>query len=220
MARGGKLKGEDMLQTRRLEVFVRKNRLTTEEWFDLIEDRRKLIKPHLSSFMLPELGLIKCMSNESNFLHELRFDAPVLTGDTRFSLETQGIFCRQKWSDMVRIPNSGYCAPPGGVNCPNGTMWIWGLTCSGLWILATIGFVGESGYKDHGRERAKTVDIIETDIPMIVTKTKHSLQEIWGELGNVIKNWAEHRKTLYEQAIGFAQMVEIEEHALSLVPNK
>ncbi|OGZ32542.1 MAG: hypothetical protein A3H02_00150 [Candidatus Niyogibacteria bacterium RIFCSPLOWO2_12_FULL_41_13] len=209
-----------MPSTKGLEVFVRKNQLIDEEWFGLIEARRELIKPHLDSFTLPELGTLECMRSETSFTHMLRLDIATTIGDERFSLKTQGIFRIQPWSAVERIPNSGHRPPPGGVNCPDGTMRVWGLTRSGLWVLVTIGFVGENGYKDRGYERARTVEIVETDLPAIATKTKEKPQRMWKELGKVIKGFAEHRKSLYNQALNLAQMVEVEELAFSLIPKE
>jgi len=200
-----------------LEVFVRRKQLTDEEWFGLIENRRELIKPHLDSFYLSELGSLECLKSEG-FSHALRYDAPALTGDKLFSLETQGIFRTQCWSAVEKIPDSGHQPPPGGVNVLDGTMQVWGLTRSGLWILAAISFVGESGYKERGYERARTVNITEADLPTITAKTKEKPQQIWEELGKAIKSWSEHRESLYNQALGFAKLVDIEEFAFSLIP--
>lgn len=207
-----------MPSTKGLEMFVRKNQFVDEEWFGLIEARHELIKPHLKSFTLPELGELECMGNAFNVTHMLKLDVSTTTGDERFSLKTQGIFRTQQYSAVERVPNSGYRPPPGGVKCPDGTMQVWGLTRSGLWVLVTIGFVGEEGYKGHGYERARTVKIVETDLPTIVARTKEKPQWVWEELGKVIKGFAEHRKSLYNQALGLARMVEVEEFAFSLIP--
>lgn len=205
-----------MPSTKGLEVLVRKDRLTGEEWIGLVEARRELIKPHLDSFTFPELGALECLRSEVNFEHAIQSDGPAVTGDERFSLKTQGIFRVQSWSAMERIPKSGYIAPPGGISCPDGTMRVWGLTRSGLWVLASIGFAGGYGYKGRGYERATTVDIAEADLSTIIAETKEDPQEIWKELGDVIKRLAERRKALYDQAVNLARMVMIEELALSL----
>jgi hypothetical protein len=209
-------KGEGMPSTEGLEMFIRKNQLTDEEWFDLIEARRELIKPHLDSFTLPELASLECMRSESH-THELSFDVSTSTGDERFSLKTQGVFHMQPWAAVERIPNSGYRPGYGQVGCPDGTMRVWGLTRSGLWVLVTIAFTGEPGYKDRGREQARTVEIIEADLPTIARMTKEKPQLMWEEIGRAIKGWSEHRKHLYHNALNLARMVEIEELALSLI---
>ena len=197
-----------------LEMFVRRKQPTDEEWFGLIENRHELIKPHLVSFILEYLGSLEWLDS-GNFKHALRYDAPALTGDKQFSLKTEGIFKAQPWSAVEKIPNSGY---QDGISVPDGTMQVWGLTQSGLWIIAAISYVGESGYKGRGYERAKTVNITEADLPAIVAKTKEKPQQIWKELGKAIKSWSEHRKSLYNQALGFARMVDIEDFAFSLIP--
>lgn len=210
-------KEEGMPSTKGLEVFVRKNQLADEEWFGLIEARRELIKPHLDSFTLPELGMLECMQSEG-INHALSLDISTSTGDPRFSLKTQGLFRMQAWSAVERIPNSGY--RPADFSCPDGTMRVWGLTRSGLWVLVTIGFLGEGGYKGRGYERARTVEIVETDLPTIATKTKERPQRMWQQLGEVVRGFAEHRKFLYNQALNLARIVEIEELAFSLIPEE
>ncbi|OGZ29780.1 MAG: hypothetical protein A2931_00595 [Candidatus Niyogibacteria bacterium RIFCSPLOWO2_01_FULL_45_48] len=207
--------------TEGLEALIgKKGRITDTEWLVLIEARRKLIKPHLDSFTLPILGSLKCLRNELSFKHEIDCDISVSGGDQRFSLKTQGFFWAQPWSAVERISNSGSCNWPGYVACPDGTMHIWGLTRSGLWVLVTIEFVGESGYKERGYERAKSVKIFEADLRAIIEKTKENPRHMWSHLGAVIKSFAERRKCLYNQALDLARMVEIEELALSIVLGK
>ncbi|MBZ9578220.1 hypothetical protein KJA13_04325 [Patescibacteria group bacterium] len=200
-------------------MLVRKHPPSDEEWLDLIEARRSLIKPHLDSFTLPKLGELKCLRTESwTEGHDL-YDALTIrdtltvTGDTRFSLKTQGIF-RRPWSGIQRIPNSGYRAPGGG--CPDGTMYIWGLTRAGQWILAKVEFKGEPGYKKRGYERATRVHIEESDLATIIAKTKSTSEEIWRELGKAIKDWTKARHQLYRRAREIARIIRIEELALSL----
>ncbi len=211
-------KEEGMPSTKGLEVFVRRSQLTDEEWFGLIESRRELIKPHLDLFTLPELGALECMRSESSSTHKLRLDVSITTGDEQFSLKTQGIFRIQPWSAIERIPNSDYRPSPGGVNYPDRTMRVWGLTRSGMWVLVTIGFVDEDGYKGRGYERAMTIEIVKADLPTIAAKTKEKPQQMWKELGKAIKSFMEHRESLYNQALNLARMVEIEELAFSLIP--
>jgi hypothetical protein len=209
-----------MSETKGLRIFLRQKQITDKEWLDLIEARRELIKPHLDSFTLPELGALECLRTELNFTHCLGNDLTITTGDESFSLKTQGIFRVQPWEAIERFPNSGYCPSPGGVKCPSGTMLVWGLTRSGLWILVTIGFRGEDGYKERGYERAITVKIVETDLPTIVATAKEKPQKMWEALGKAIRGFAKHRKAIYEEALDLAQMVENEELAFSLISNE
>ncbi len=207
-----------MPSTDGLEGFVRKDQLTNEEWLGLIEARRSLIKPHLDTFTLPELGSLQCLRSETSFTHALNLDVSATIGDERFSLKTQGLFYEQPWSAEERIPNSGACRDPGDCPCPDGVKRIWGLTRSGLWVLVTVSFVGEEGYKNRGYEKAYTVEIQEVDLPTIVAITKEKPQKMWLKLGEAIKKWAGFRKGLYDQALGLAQAVEAEELMFSLIP--
>lgn len=198
-----------------IEMLVRKKQLTEDEWCKLLECRRSLIKPHLKSFTLPALGDLKCMQTE-NSTHELSMDAPWLTGDRRFTLKTQGIFHRSR-SSIVEISNSGFRASSGGCDCPDGTMYIWGLSRKGEWILAKVKFTGESGYKERGCQRAFELDIHEADIQVIIETTKSKSGEIWKVLGESISNWVAFRKELYNDAASVLRIVQIEEMALSLI---
>jgi len=204
-----------MPNTEGLEVLVRKQPLTMDDWLKLIKARCDLISPHLSSFTLSKLGDLKCLRTELSFTHSLLADLSYTTGDRWFSLDTQGIFYCSK-SGIERIPNSGYQAPPGGVSCPDGVMYLWGFTRDASWVLVKVRFKGETGYKCRGYERAKEVNVEFAKLEEIITKTKSTPEEIWRELGKAIKGWAERREQLYHKALQMAQTVETEELALSL----
>jgi len=199
-----------MPSTKGLETFVRKKQITDEEWDDLIEDRRELIKPHLDFFTLPELGSLFCVKDGESCQHELKYDVSVSTGDPRFSLKTQGIFRKQPWCSVKQPSIDRY-----------GTMRVWGLARSGLWVLVTIGFIEED--KDsHGFKvgRAINVDIVESDLSTIVRETNQEPQLIWEELGKAIQGWAESRKQIYDKALDLSLMVQFEELAFSLIPKE
>jgi len=199
-----------MPTTKGIELLVRKDPISDEEWYSLIEARRSLIKPHLNLFSLRELGNIQCLEQEGpTFLHGLYApfsDTPAVTGDTRFSLKTQGIFYHP-WSGDQR---SGY---------PHDEMmYIWGLTRDGLWLLVEVKFKSEAGYKGRGYERAQTVHIQESDLPTIIAKTKSKPEEIWRVLSEAIKEWTRFRGRVYHEALELMRVIEAEELMLSLVP--
>jgi hypothetical protein len=202
-----------------LELLIRKSQPTDKQWVRLIEARRDLIKPYLDSFTLTELGTLECLRRET-FKHALRLDISTTTGDERFSLKTQGIFCVQPYSAVEKIPQSNCFFPERCSGCSNGKMRVWGLTRSGIWVLVTIDFVGECGYKNRGYERATDVEIVEADLPVIIKETKEKPQQMWEELGKAIIDFAEKRELLYRQVANLAKMVRIEELALSLIPNQ
>lgn len=210
-----------MVPTSGLEKLVRQDQLDDQDWFELIEERLALIKPHLSTFSLSELGELECLRSEGSFTHALRYDDPTLDGDRKFSLKTRGIFRSQHFSDVGHFPNSGYQPgrTSGYIACPDGIMMVWGLTDSGLWVIVEIAFSGEPGYKDRGYERATSVTIKEAGLQAIISQTKDKPQTIWNELGEAIQVWTESRKSLYHQALEINRAVQLEELTLSLIPS-
>jgi hypothetical protein len=209
-----------MPSTLGLVTLVRNKQLTEKERIELINARCNLIGPHLDSFTLPELGKFECLSSEGSRLHELGFDNSVIIGNSGFSLKTQGIF-RNAWNARETIPNSGFQPyGQGGGGCADGVRRLWGFTRSGQWVLVTIAYAGEPGYKGRGYERAKTVDIIEVDLQTLFTGVKETPQNIWIELGKEIKSWTDRRRHLYNQALVLAQTVEFEELACKLIPKE
>ena len=198
-----------------MSILVRKGGVEIEEWLLLLEKRRELLKPHLDSITLPELGRLKCLQTES-FQHDLQLDNPTIIGSEEFSLRTQGIFCVQMWKAIEHIPNSGFAGYPGACQCLDGVLRAWGLTRSGKWVLITIHFSGHAGYKDRGYEKAEILEIKEADLATILDATKLKPKTIWNELGRVAKGIVEQREHLLHQVRHLAMVVEMEELALSL----
>src|SRR3989338_6453267 len=58
-------KEEGMPSSKGFKMFLRKEKLTEDEWFEMIEARREMIKPHLNSFSLQELGRLKCLDGDN-----------------------------------------------------------------------------------------------------------------------------------------------------------
>ncbi len=198
-----------------LEMLVRRFALERDEWVRLIEARRDIMKPFLASFNFPELGSFDCMRSEVSSRHMLWLDDPTLSGDSAFSLTTEGIFQVQPWEAIERIVGSGYRGD--SINCPDGVMRLWGLTRSGDWIIVTIGFIGEAGYKGRGYERARTVTVVKANLSRMFMETKEDPNTVFSRLGREIKGWAEHRERLAKQAASIACFAELEEHMLSLI---
>ena len=205
-----------MPSTESIEILARQHPLTDDDWIQLIENRRELIKPHLDSSSLPTLGSLKCLRIE-HWMSELEYGKET-SGDERFSLKTQGIFFLQPYGAMERVIRKGHRGEPGSILPSAGTKKSWGLTRFGQWIICTIGFVGSSGYKGRGREVATDVGIVEADVIRILAETKTPPKEIWQMLGQTIKDFAGHQRKLYAQAQSLANMVEVDELLLRFVP--
>jgi len=198
-----------------LQVLVRKDKIRKEEWLELIEARRALIKKHLDNFTLRELGETKCLrKNYGGFDRELcaklNFDNPeIISDDKKLSLKTQGIFHCQSW-DSIKYdypPNRGF---------PGGTIQIWGLARSGDWTIAEVVFTGGAGYKHRVLETAKSVKIEKTDLRTVLAITGEKPIEIWKKLGEAVKEWMKKRKELYDQAFEIYSIIKSENKALLL----
>lgn len=202
-----------------LDLLVRKSSLTEADWVDLTEARRQLIKPHLSSFTLPTLGSLECLitvkdDGSSGPRHSIQDDTDTTTGDKRFSLKTQGLFepcelCDGPWYFKEF-----------------GTREMWGLTRSGLWVLATINCVGKPYKTGNQRtETAMTVEIAEVPLSVLITKTRCEINKedpdrpsrIWYELGETIQQLEKRRFKAYEEARKLSSIVAAEETAVSLM---
>lgn len=189
-----------------------------EEWCELVEARRCLLRPHLDTFTLSTLGRLECLRREVSFSHSIFVDSPKCeSSGGRFSLDTQGIFEAPQSSRIVT--GRGYEAPLGCISAPDGVMYAWGLTRKAEWVIVGVTFVGEPGYKDRGYERATHVDIEEADLRLILKLCKCHPEAIWLRLGKEICGWSEGRAHLAEIASDLARMVATEELALSLVPD-
>ena len=154
-----------------LTILARQNALTEKDWFELLEARRKLIEKHLRDMTLKSLGELRFIHD---YFHEhaLKMDEPKLIGDTRFTLDTRGIFPSDKGS--AGVTNTEYHHTPetlarsltGGSSLVSTTERLWGFTRNGKWIGVEV-FVtrSEQPYKYEGRTeevaRAETVSIQE-----------------------------------------------------------
>lgn len=198
-----------------LKVFLRAKEVSIEEWLTLLEARANLLRPHLDSITLPELGRLKCLREET-FEHEIGLDNPRVEGADNFSLRTQGIFRAQRYDCVERIPGTGFRGNPVFVFL-DGVVRAWGLTRKGKWVLVSIHFSGQPGWKDRGYEKAEIVKIEETDIVTILMRTKEEPQQIWLELGKAVHEIVEWRKKLLWNVERLESRIEAEESAYHLL---
>ncbi|MEK7089209.1 MAG: hypothetical protein AAB920_00110 [Patescibacteria group bacterium] len=198
-----------------LKVFVRKGKVEIEEWLLLIDERANLLRPYLDSITLPELMRLKCLRIDT-FEHDFSPDNPKIEGDEEFSLRMQGIFRVQRWQNVEQIPGIGFVTAYCG-KFQDGVSRAWGLTRKGKWVLITIHFSGQAGWKDRGYEKAELVKIEEASIVTILEATKVKPKEMWFELGKAAKEIVENRKHLLDQVLHLTTIVESEELAFSLM---
>lgn len=200
-----------------LKLLFRKKPLRLEDWLILVETRAEQVKPLLKISSLPELGHTRCLRLHSiRDDHPLEFDSPRLIGVNGLSLtlKTQGVF---SVGYKKHYPGTGYKAPPGDVSYPNGYMALWGFTRDGEWVVATVNFVGVSDYK-YGKEVAKSVKILQTNLASVVNSTGVEPETIWDKLGEVVWELTRRREQLYKNALNFAQSIERQDFVISQIP--
>lgn len=201
-----------------LGLLVRPTPLTDQEWLNLLEARRELLQRHLPSFHLAKLGYLQCMHDGIQGSHELQADDPEVTGDTRFSLNTLGLFYEQPPDTVKRVPYSGYFGR--GIEVPDGTRIVWGITGANQLLLVTIQFVGQAGGLNLGRQCATTVTIVETDFKTILAATGESPRRILEKLGEAVEDYVQRCRDRLKAALRVEDIIKGEEAALALIPTQ
>lgn len=189
--------------TRTLELLTRRTPLTSEEWFTLVGDLPDLYRSVLDCFDLPILGELPCLRGVHGN-NRLRDGQPVCTGDERFSLLTQGIFERQAYS--------------AAKSAPRGTMLVWGLTCDRTWVITTVHFDDLTNGDGVMYQRARVIEIEESDLRTIVDQVKVEPTEIWRVFGHAIREVEKRQRQLHESAKLYADAFAFQEAVLSLLP--
>lgn len=189
-----------MPSTSALQSLFSKQQISNEKWFELLEERRLLLKPYLDKVTLGILGRVGCIQSSYGGNHTLfddNTDHPLCEPGHDLDLGTQGIFMCSYGSREL-YPGTGIIRPYD-FSRPNGHLYIGGLVRKACWILARVNFVGVVDYKGRVGERAISVLIEKADLPTIVSMAKVTPYEIWQTLGREVAKWEEQRKWLYEE---------------------
>ena len=208
-----------MPSTAALQVFLNKDRLQPDDWIELIERRRANLAPHFEQFTLPKLGGMRCLKSEGHPLEIASGHAvPKIEGESPFTLQTQGIYFAQAWGAQTAITTTRLgevqvdvylkeqaanpcfagphhycgvrnCLPPLGQVERGRRMAIAGLTRDNAWLLASLTYRNEAGYKDRGLERAISIAIQPSSLEEILAAPGFKPFEIWHRLGQVGNEW-------------------------------
>ena len=208
-----------MPRTDGLSLFLRTGPLSPDEQLQLLETRRLLLKPHLDSILLPKLGDVECLRSEVSFTHRIAMDLPEVLEGSR-GLGLRGIFGVQPWEHMLRFANTGYRASPGGVDCPDGVIRLWGLTRDAEWIVASIGFKGQEGYKGRGYEKAATLIIEQIPAFVMLEKTGTRAVDIWRALGKFAATLRQNREAAFQTADKLARIMAAEEQVFEMLQSR
>ncbi|MBI2049201.1 MAG: hypothetical protein HYT29_02090 [Parcubacteria group bacterium] len=225
--------------TKGLRIWARQNTLTETDWFNLLEERRTLLEPHLREMTLKALGDLKIVNGDHQSRRSLRMGRMVQkvyhprgrycsywvadelkAVEGHFPLETRGIFPDDdiyyhghfKW-DCVRTP--------GRIEAVGEILKFWGLTRNNQWIKAeaTVRFFTPAHVAKHD-ERPEQIREVQK---LIVSESTPSEicqfcgvtpRWIWQRLGDVAQEWVTHRRQLLLKAEQLAEVIK-QENALA-----
>jgi len=238
----------DERRTRGLRILARRNALTEEEWFNLLEARRAFLEPHLRDMTLKSLGELKIVGDDLNKCPdgrplrkggmEEKFTRsgfpmnwvewePDVEGD--FSLNTRGIFPDDEVYYHGHFHWEHIFGPNGEVPAKGLITWFWGLTRNNQWILVeypikylmvTYPQVPGTLIKEHTERRARVEKVIvrESTPSEICQICEVTPEWIWQRLGNVVREWVEHRLKVLSDAERLLKVIEQEEEMKCLLP--
>jgi len=202
-------------EIRDLIALARRSELTEEDWFELLERRRNIVKEHLRDMTLKPIEDVR-------FFHDyfggqsIRTRGPLNEfiprfGPPRFTQETRALFPDDSnWAGVSTIEHhrtseSAAHEKTGGYSIAPETHRFWGLTRNNEWIGIQVHVeMTYEPYKRHDRfeqvARPKELKINEYPIKELCCFVKKPPRSLWLRLGEAMKQWAEHRKALYQTA--------------------
>lgn len=200
-----------------LDLLVRQQPLTEKEWIELLERRRRLIKPHLNSFTLTELGRFPCLLRYIQWvgIREAQHPNCGLTAygtggkSLEDALKTQGIFGFDTDSDILT---------PDRTPMYNCRRFLWGLSRSGKWMLIEIWFL-RGGSPDLPTDGVYAFKIQTVPVEDLLTIQHLQLRDVWLGLGEAVAQWMKKRQELLDDAEELADQVNLEESLINLLPN-
>ncbi len=225
-----------------LRILARRDALTEDDWFKLLEERRALIEPHLRDMTLKSLGDLKIIRDYKgghSSERPLRWGAMVektystpphrkyreaselKIAEGPFSLETRGIWPDD---DVYHYGHFKYehIYKPGGKRGATGlVLRFWGLTRNNQWLKAEMTesyFEQErhAGHDDRPEQRSEVVKLVtsESTPQEICQFCGVTPHWIWLRLGHAMEQWLESRQ---HQLSSAEQVVKIIHHEMMLL---
>lgn len=234
--------------TKGLRILARRNDLTDADWFNLLEKRQALLKPHLREMTLKSLGDLKIVHDDRTgssayFGRTLQMGGLAIVPNRHsdshrdpcepkevsvdFPLNTHGIFP----DDEVYYHGhfkSEFIYPPEGQEPTIGlVIRFWGLTRNNKWIKIEVPIKyltqpRDPGY-DETPERMSEVErvIVHQSNPSEICHfCGVTPRWIWQRLGDVVQEWVKHRRSLLSNVERLVEVVKLEEVMLGIVTPK
>lgn len=225
-----------------LRILARQNALTNSDWFDLLEERRALLAPHLRDMTLESLGDLKIVRSDTRDVRTLRMGGlavvphahsdshrePCMLKETNphFPFDTRGIFPDDKVFYHGHF-KWDYVRAPGRAEAVGHVLKFWGLTRNNQWIKIEVPIryytqPHNPGYDDRPEMRAwvEKVVVSESTPLEICTLCEITPQWIWQRLGNAVKMWVKHRQRLFSNVKQLAEVVRHEEAMFDIIASK
>jgi len=182
----------EMKRTKGLEMLVRKEQLSQEEWIVMVRARRDMVLSCINKVSLKTLGDVQDSLNHTLGDGNSDKDWP--------NLAVQGLY------DGLVIRNGK----------PNS---IWGFTRSGEWVFVELETGRDS--RSGGVPCEIILSITRSpDVSIISEKADIHPYHFWSFLGKMIRDMFEQRKKLYQDLLSLQEQIDIEDYVYSHIPMK
>ncbi len=202
-----------------LLLAIRQTPLMQTEWIAAIEDRRKLLSPHLRALATTPLGSFGCLKNTYRCAATERLTIPPTTElvGAFAHLSMQGIF--QLQAEEAFVYGSKVVETEAGLVSQLGCKMFWGLMRENHWVVGKIFFAAETrgGFI---KETCNKVEVHKTDLRDILAETKCPPWAILESLFRALQLWTERRKRLYEELECLSNQFSRDDEILNLVPEQ
>ena len=227
-----------------VRILARRDVLTEEDWFKLLEARQTLLEPYLRKMTLKSLGDLKIVRDHLHQCEKIlrkgglyqttvpssrwEMGVPPVKGEECFSLDTRGIFPNDEMFHEGHFNWKPIWSPEGKPPSTGSVTRFWGLTRNNIWIkvevLITYHPVMHHGVADTDlndyTEQKPGVELVSIDesTPLEICKfCEVTPRWLWQRLGDVVREWEKQRRQLFSEAQELADIVRSEETIMRIV---
>jgi hypothetical protein len=204
-----------------LRILARRDALTDQDWYKLIEERQALIAPHLRDMTLKSLGDLKIVRDQQgghSSARPLRLGAMVEKTYTApphrkyreaselkytegpFKLDTRGIWPDDEVYYGGHFKKEHIPKPEGQLGSEGLVLRFWGLTRGNQWIKAEctehhFEQARHAGHDYRPEQRSEVVRFVtaESSPPEICQFCHFKPRWLWEQLGDTANKWLKHR---------------------------
>jgi len=180
-----------------MQILVRRDQVTKDEWIKLINARKALIEPLMDKVSLKTLG-DSWVSREGGFkIREASFKTFSLEFNNPLGL--QGFFAEKGSIPTEELEKRIY--------------GLWGITRSGVWVLVLM-----VSHLENHRFEMREISVLRSTPKKIMEELGISAKEVWDQLGIFVKNAVKERERLLDEIKNIKDIILAEDAVLSLIP--